>query len=65
MSVSGAGIDDDTREEVLGARGVSSVFIAVSKLVTWGLAVIGDSMPGRLEERAEKKGCSNSLPGDS
>ena len=65
-SESWGGALDEIREDELGARGVSSVFIAVSKFVTLGLAVIGESTGGKLDDRAdtaEKKGWSNSLPG--
>lgn len=46
----------DACEEVLGARGVSSAFIASASVETTGLAEIVPSKGGRLEDRAEKKG---------
>lgn len=52
-------------EDELGARGVSSAFIASASVDTPGLAEIGPSNGGRLDDLAEKKGCSCSLPGDS
>lgn len=47
---------DDICEAVLGARGVSSAFIASASVETTGLAEIATSKGGRLEDRAEKKG---------
>jgi hypothetical protein len=43
-------------ELLLGARGVSSAFIASAKVVTRGLAEIGVSTGGRLDDLAEKNG---------
>jgi hypothetical protein len=46
---------------MLGGLGVSIVCMISATLV----GDIGLSMPGRLDDRAEKNGCSNSLIGDS
>lgn len=62
---SGGGGLAERCDAVLGARGVSSAFMASAREATMGLSEICPSNGGRLEERAEKKGCSCSLPGDS
>jgi hypothetical protein len=46
----------DTRDEELGARGVSSAFIASANVVICGLADMGVSKGGKLEDLAEKNG---------
>jgi hypothetical protein len=55
-SVSATGGGTGILEDELGARGVSSAFIASARLETPGLAEIGASKGGRLEDLAEKKG---------
>ena len=55
----------EIRDDDDGARGVSRVFIASANVVTNGLADIGVSIGGKLDDLAEKYGWSNSLPGDS
>ena len=55
---------DDLREES-PSLGVSSAAIASARDSTVGLAVIGVSSWGRLDECAEKNGWSISLAGDS
>lgn len=55
----------EMRDDALGARGVSRIFMASAKVVISGLAEMGVSTGGRLEDLAEKNGCSSSLPGDS
>lgn len=49
----------------LGARGVSSVFIASAMVEMTGLPEIMPSKGGKLDDLAEKNGWSSSLPGDS
>lgn len=46
----------ETYDEVLGARAVSSAFMASVNVETTGLADIAPSKGGRLEDLAEKKG---------
>ena len=46
----------DILELLLGARGVSRAFIASAKVVIRGLAEIGVSAGGKLDDLAEKKG---------
>lgn len=56
---------DDLREDGSRSLGVSSVAMASTSDSTVGLPLIGVSTCGKLEERAEKNGCSISLRGDS
>ena len=46
----------DSLEDELGALGVSSAFMASAKVDTRGLAEMGVSTGGRLDDRAEKNG---------
>lgn len=46
----------DILDEELGARGVSRAFIASANVVMSGLADIGVSTGGRLDDLAEKNG---------
>lgn len=58
-------VGPELRDEPLGARGVSRAFIASAIVETTGLAEMAPSNGGKLDDLAEKKGWSNSLPGDS
>ena len=46
----------DLRDEVLGARGVSIAFIASANDPASAVKLVGVSIPGKLDDRAEKNG---------